>query len=186
MDVRSILHNSNLLSTSPWLRCLTLVVLVVILLVRPASAQESSVSESSTQWWNPTTWGEGDKTVRKSSYFSGANQKSGESKSWLSFPKSPWSGSDKPAATSSGPSVFSKVGNTTKQAWNETVDFLNPFDKQPAQPPQQGYQPPQQGYQPQNTTTKQGTGIFGWMWREETTETPASVNEFLRQERPRF
>lgn len=177
MDVRSILDNPSLLSLSRSLRCLTWVVLVVTWLPPAASGQESSASES--QWWNPATWGDGDKTVRKSSYFSGSNQKSGESKSWLSFPKGPWSASDKPAASSSGPSVFSRMGNTTKQAWNKTADFLNPFDDQPTPPPQQGYQP-------QNTTTKKGTGMFGWMWREETTETPASVNEFLRQERPRF
>lgn len=178
MDVRSIPHLQTYGPTGLTIKGLLLIVTLVCL-VRPVGGQEAK-----SQWWNPTTWSSGDKTVRKSSFFSGSSQKATNDKPLLSMPHMPWSSSEKPAtekppATSSGPSAFSKMGKSTKRAWNNTVDFLNPFDNEAAQPQQQGYQP-------QTTTTKPGTGIFGWMWREETTETPASVNEFLRQERPRF
>ena len=70
------------------------------------------------------------------------------------------------------------MGKSSKKFWNSTVDFLNPFDSEP--------KPKQQGYQPQNTKTSTGSGPFGWLWREEKTETPATVNDFLRQPRPKF
>ncbi len=145
---------------------------------------------STTQWWNPTTWGSQDGGVRKSTFFNSTPKKSTD-KPLLSMPKMPWS-SDKQATeptyvepkvataqASSGPSMLSRMSQSTKRTWNNTVDFLNPFEKEPAQPVQQGYQP-------QNKTEKKGSGMFGWMWREETTERPTSVNEFLKQERPRF
>jgi len=134
-------------------------------------------SDSSPTWWNPTTWGSSDDSVRKSSYFSNTETQS-EGKPWLSMPQFPWS-SAKKKPSSAEPSLMHKMGQSTKRAWNNTVDFLNPFEDEPPEPQQQGYQP-------QNKTSKPGSGMFGWMWREETTETPASVNEFLRQERPKF
>ncbi len=84
--------------------------------------------------------------------------------------------------------MLGRMGQSTRRAWNSTTDFLNPFNDAPADKSPQSYQPAEQGYQPQNInkTTKSGSGPFGWMWREEQTERPASVNEFLRQERPRF
>ncbi len=151
---------------------------LVFLVVSPTRGQEATAS-----WWNPMTWGSGDDSVRKSSYFSGSSKPApADSKPLFSMPTMPWSVERQeiaPKPQSTGPSMIGKMGQSTKRAWNNTVDFLNPFDPAPAEPLQQGYQP-------QNTTTKSGSGMFGWMWREETTETPASVNEFLRQERPKF
>ncbi len=161
---------------------------ILALAIALAALNQTSVGqEKTTQWWNPMTWNpmaesssSGDTAVRKSTYFNGANQKSSD-KPLLSMPKLPWTSAEQATNTApAGPSTFSKMGQSTKRAWNNTVDFLNPFEKKTTSQ--------QQGYQPQNSqkTTKAGTGMLGWMWREETTESPTSVNEFLRQERPKF
>lgn len=71
------------------------------------------------------------------------------------------------------------MGSTSKRWWNNTTEYLNPFDSEPA--------PKAHGYQPQlQTQTKSGSGMFGWMGREERNEEPKDVNEFLRQPRPRL
>jgi hypothetical protein len=162
-------------------------------LCRSVQAQDSG---STATWWNPMSWGGGssDSGVRKSTYFNGESKKEKSDKPMFSLPTIPWASTEKevPAATapkaSSGPTLLGRMGQSTRQAWHNTADFLNPFNDGPASKPQSGYQPAQQGYQPQNLnkTTTSGSGMFGWMWREEKTEQPASVNDFLRQERPRF
>ncbi|MEZ6135041.1 MAG: hypothetical protein R3C53_09050 [Pirellulaceae bacterium] len=88
-----------------------------------------------------------------------------------------WSKKAKPA--SKQPSMMSRMGATSKRWWDNTVDFVNPFNDAP---------PAKQGYQPQSTTKKStaGSGMFGWMWREEVVESPTTVNDFLRQPKPRF
>ncbi|MEO8271390.1 MAG: hypothetical protein ABI557_16835 [Aureliella sp.] len=150
----------------------------------PAYAQDSQPASS---WWNPATWGSSsaDSSVRTSSYFNGESKKEKSDKPSLSLPSLPWSSSESTTAPtptpSHGPSLLSKMERSTQKAWHKTTDFLNPFNDAP--PPKL-----QQGYQPQNLrkTTSSGSGLFGWMWREEKTEQPASVNDFLRMERPRF
>ena len=149
--------------------------------------------ENASQWWNPLSWADNDPSVRKSSYFSGSGKSSGPAKPLFSLPKLPRSGAatqEVAAAPSSTaptqPTVLGKLGQSTKRAWNNTLDFMNPFDQASETKPSE-YQPLHQGYQPQNSkSTSKSSGLFGWMWREETPEEPASVNEFLRQERPRF
>ncbi len=182
MDARS---NSNIRliqrsKISTPVRVNPLLVLAFMLSLVYFAGSIQAQTTDSTSWWNPTTWGADDGSVRESSYFSDSAKKS-EDKPLFSLPKLSWPSSDKVATApvKSSPSMLSKMGQSTKRAWGNTVDFLNPFDDKPAKPVQQGYQP-------QNTTTKQGPGMFSWMWREETTETPTSVNEFLRQERPKF
>lgn len=192
MDAQSISKTKlALLATIP-ARLSSQLQLMIVLFLLVCLVDSAQGQTSSAQWWNPTTWGSQDDSVRKSSYFSNTPKKSTD-KPLLSMPQMPWSGDKKDKGaeqqvvdpnvattqSSSAPSMFNKMSQTTKRTWNNTVDFLNPFEKKPAQPVQQGYQP-------QNMTKKKGSGMFGWMWREETTETPTSVNEFLRQERPRF
>ncbi len=134
-------------------------------------------------WWKPNTWiktaDADDAGVRKSAFFENTSKNTTE-KSLFSMPQMPWAASEKSSTKPAGQSMLGKMGQSTKNAWNSTVDFMNPFDSAPAAKPQ--------GYQPQNfpKTTSKGSGMFGWLWREEKTEAPGSVNEFLRQERPKF
>jgi hypothetical protein len=152
---------------------------LLILLTRGVAGQEAS-----KPWWNPfSTSSSADAgTVRSSSFFDGSMKNDSEKetasgKSMFSFPKMPWASEEKPKKSSST-STLSRMGKSTKKFWNSTVDLLNPFDSEP--------QPKQQGYQPQNVKKSSSNGPFGWMWPEEKTETPATVNDFLRQPRPRF
>ncbi len=151
-----------------------LIVFIVALL-----SGHSAWGQEQAAWWKPSSWlktSETDSSVRKSSFF----ENTSSDKTDKSLFSMPWSSSEKATTKPAGPSMFEKMGQSTKHAWNSTVDFLNPFDSKPTTT--------QQGYQPQNVrkTTTQGTGMFGWMWREEKIESPGSVNEFLRQERPKF
>ncbi len=177
MDVRSYLPfflSSLLALTSP-------------ALCRPALAQVPTSSSSDAAWWNPVRWGSSsaDSSVRKSSYFNGDAKKEKGDKPILHLPTLPSASSTATTAAatepSHGPSLLSKMERSTQKAWHNTTDFLNPFNDAP--PPVQ-----QQGYQPQNLhkTTSSGSGLFGWMWREEKSEHPASVKDFMRMERPRF
>ncbi len=158
------------------------VVIALLNLWAPAaSAQENK------PWWNPfapSTPTESaavqNSETRKSSFFDGSNSK----KSGLSLPKiglwpSGKDGEGKTQKTSSKsqPSTLDKVGNTTKQWWNSTTDFLNPFDDAPKQRRGQGYQP--QKEQPKSK------GMFSWFTEPEEEEI-TSVTDFIGQPRPRF
>lgn len=158
-------------------RCFFLSVLVTVCSLTVGSDLASA--QESKPWWNPFA-SEGDSTVRKSTFFD-STAKEAKPSSMFQLPKLPWTSTttSKPAKSKS-PSVLTRMGSSTKKAWNSTVDFLNPFDT-PATTEKK-----QQGYQPQNVETSSGSGMFGWMWREEKRETPTTVNDFLRQERPRF
>lgn len=138
----------------------------------PAAAQDSGVT-----WWKPTTWMSGGSDKPAKSFPSGS---SGDN-SLFSMPNMSWTSSDQPTAKE--PSMLGRMGQSTKKAWNSTVDFLNPFDSKTSSSSSSSRS---QSYQSQSKTTKSGSGMFGWLWREETIETPTSVNEFLRNERPRF
>lgn len=155
---------------------------VLLAVVLPMASQVARAQEKDAKTsWNPFKLASFEKSepvasssdVRKSSFFSDAK----EDKPLFSMPKLTWSKQElnpKPK----GEGTMSKLGKTSKKWWNNTVSFLNPFDKPKPLP--------QQGYQPQNAKAKSGGGAFGWLWREETIETPTNVNEFLSQERPRF
>ena len=153
---------------------------------RSAHAQQAQSAASS--WWNPMTWGAGssDPSVRSSTYFNGESKKEKSQQSAWSLPKLSWGAAEKePAARSAqprGPSMFKKMGQSTRQAWNNTTDFLNPFNDAPAPPVNQGYQPQKIDNKPPSS----GGGMFGWMRPKEPVEKPASVNDWLSQERPRF
>jgi hypothetical protein len=156
------------------------------LLASLIAVQVVNAQEDSAPWWNPfaSQSQPADGSVRQSSYFNASDQgatKSEESKSSFSLPKLPWSGESKPKNT--GPSTWDRMGSSTKKFWHSTVDFMNPFDDSPKPSPSKsnGYRP-----QSQTTTTTSGTGMFGWLWREEKTESPSTVNDFLRQPRPQW
>ncbi len=161
------------------LRIFTLTALLVWLI-----PQSVMTAQEKTAWWKPfsssttTTSESANATVRKSTQFGGGGS------SFFKFPevKMPtWSDKVKTQSEpkKNGPSTLSRMGTTSKRWWNNSVDFINPFDSKP--------QSTQQGYQPQNNkTSKKGTGPFGWMWREEKTEAPNNVNDFLKQPRPGF
>lgn len=153
---------------------------------RRAHAQEAQSAASS--WWNPMTWGANasDPSVRTSTFFNGEPKKEKSQQSAWRLPKLPWGATEKESAARStqprGPNIFEKMGQSTRQAWHSTTDFLNPFNDTPAPPVNQGYQPQRL----EKNTANSGGGMFGWMKRKEPVEQPASVNDFLRQERPRF
>jgi hypothetical protein len=131
---------------------------------------QGSAQEKSGGWWNP---------------FSGGVQTVSTPKDSAPKFKMPqlelptWSKKAKKQPQKKQPSMVSRVGATSKRWWENTVDFVNPFNDAP---------PPKQGYQPQNVTKKStsGSGMFGWMWREEVVESPTTVNDFLRQPKPKF
>jgi len=102
---------------------------------------------------------------------------SGSSSPWNSW--WPWStpqprstAKAKPQAKpkSSSPSMFSQMQQNTKQAWNKTVDFLNPFDDKPSA-----------GSKPKNATSS-----GGWFSKSEPKEPPMSVPDWLAGEMPSY
>lgn len=142
--------------------------LVCILLV----ANAAHAQDDGGSWWD---FSPKEKSTTQEDFF--GRSKPMFSSEMFKLPKMPWSSSDASKPRKSGPSMLSKMGQSTKRMWNSTVDFMNPFNNGPA--PARTH-----GYQPQNTQKKSGGGPFGWMWREETTETPATVNDWLRQPNP--
>jgi hypothetical protein len=74
--------------------------------------------------------------------------------------------------------ALSQAGKSTKQAWDSTVDFLNPWDD-----PKSKTQP-----RPKTKISTSSNKSSGWsLWG--ATEEPAkqsTVNDFLKLERPRF
>lgn len=96
----------------------------------------------------------------------------------------PMTKKDVPASLASTPkrksSTFGKIGQTSKRWWDNTVDFVNPFNDNPKPPKQQGYVPQSQLDEAQN---KKG-GLFGWARREPEPEPIRSPIEFLKQPRP--
>ena len=161
------------------LRTLTLVLIFSLVQCSVATAQEKS------SWWNPfsskgtsaasaSSVGSAGSTTRESSQFGG-----GSNLKWPEFQFPSWSAKVEAASKPKGPSTLSRMGTTSKRWWNNTVYFINPFDSKPT--------PKTQGYQPQiKSESKSGSGPFGWMWREEKTEAPTNVNDFLKQPRPGF
>lgn len=151
--------------------------LVLLLLVNVRS-----FGQDKQPWWNPfagsSTTSSSDAGVRESSFFNGGSKSAKAKESSWTLPKMPWSADSKPN-TRQGPSTFSRMGKSTKKMWNSTVDFINPFDS-PKSPTTQGYQPQ---YAEKSSS---GGGPLGWLWREEKVESPTTVNDFLRQPRPKF
>lgn len=140
--------------------------------------------EDSKPWWNPfaTTSATDTAEVRESSFF-----KSGGGETGPLFKLPNWSWMKPKTSSSKGPSMLQKMGKTTKQFWGNTVDFINPFDSNSKPQKSQGYQLLNSGYQPQKQKMeKAGSGPLGWLWREQTIESPTNVNDFLRLPRPKF
>ncbi len=107
-----------------------------------------------------------------SSWMPGGNSKPAtttkKSGSWF-----PWIESKpKPPAAPKvkGPSTFTKVTQGTKNAWNKTVDFINPFDNKPASTSSQ---------------SKSSSG-GGWFSSKPEPKPITSVPDFLGQERPTY
>ncbi len=139
-----------------------------------AGAQEKS------SWWNPlSAFKKSDDKAIESSFF---NKKP---KSSFSMPKFSLASSQKKVNSNSKSTMSQfgktsrKIGTSTKKMWNSTVDFLNPFDEKPEKKSRSGM-----GYQPQIKEKKSGSGPFGWMWQEQKTETPATMNEWMKQTNP--
>ncbi len=154
--------------------------------VHVALAQDSKATSGS--WWNPMTWGgeSSDSSLRDSSYFNGEAKKSKGKPSAWGLPKLSWGASDKESTSRTAPprapNMFQKMGQSTRQAWSSTTDFFNPFNDAPPAPKNQGYQPQKLAEKP----SASGGGMFGWMKPKPPVEKPASVNDWLSQERPRF
>lgn len=165
----------------------TFVLMIASLCAAPLHAQEKP-------WWNP--FAASDKSgssaaeTRTSSFFDGGQADDGQEstdKPLFSMPTLPkvsfWPGSDdkpeKPATASKKkqPSPLDRIGQTSKQWWGATADFLNPFDDDPK--PRR-----QQGYQPQNER-QQKPGFFSWFSQPEEEEI-TSVVDFIGQPRPRM
>ena len=140
---------------------------------------EVRAQEGSKPWWNPlapsSTTSEGNSEVQKSSFF--------DSKPAPAFkvPQLSWPSFGGGKKTQKGPSTFAKMSRTSKNMWNSTVDFLNPFDSPPP-PPKKTWLEPQ-------LSNKEKSSESGWKWpwtQEKKSEPPASVSEFLKQPRPQF
>jgi hypothetical protein len=71
---------------------------------------------------------------------------------------------------SSSPSMFSQMQQSTKQAWNKTADFLNPFDDKPAT----------------KTKPKDKSSSGGWFSKSEPKGPPLSVPDWLAGEMPSY
>lgn len=140
--------------------------------------------EAESSWWNPFGGGSSDDSMVRESSFFNEPRKNDSTSSMFKLPKLGWpSFGTSSSKKKSSPSTLSKMGNSTKRMWSSSIDFLNPFDSPPAKT-QQGYLPREQGYRPQNIEESSGSGMFGWMWREEKTETPATINDWLSQPNP--
>jgi hypothetical protein len=86
-----------------------------------------------------------------------------------------------------GPSVWKRMGNSTKRAWNQTVDFINPFDDandNQRTTPITGSNTYFSHNANRKSTDKEKTSFFPAMWPSaEPEQKPSSVVEFLRQPR---
>jgi len=79
-----------------------------------------------------------------------------------------------------------KLGNSTKQAFIKTGDFLNPFNKAKKETKPAALFPENQGYQPQYSWSekpKKSSG-FRWFWEEDEPEQVESIGDWLRQPNP--
>ena len=158
---------------------------IVVCAIIVCIGQVGRAQEEKKPWWNPfksTESAEVQAPVRSSNIFGGSsemqsNMDPAEKKSWLKMPTMPklWGSAGDPAK----PSPLKRMTDGTKKFWNGTVDLLNPFDsKEEARP---------NGYMPQySQRQKQKSGWFDWMYTEEATPEPRTVNDFLRQPRPKY
>lgn len=80
----------------------------------------------------------------------------------------PWSSTSSKKSTQ--PSVYQKFTRGTKNAWNKTVDFINPFDNKPADKPKSTSEP----------------NSSGWFTPRRTEERPVSVSDWIAGERPSY
>ncbi len=158
--------------------------LLVLLFIHGATAQQASCQETTRPWWNPfaseskTTPLANQSSANDSKLFTGSG-----SPSMFKLPN--WelpSLTKKPTKTKkNSASTMSRLGNTTKRWWDNTVDFINPFDS-PAPTTRQS-----QGYQPQNQAKqKDSSGAWDWLKGTEPRQEPTTVNEFLRQPPVRY
>ncbi len=150
----------------------------ILLLAIPLNM--AGAQESSKPWWNPFAPSSGAAStkssgVQESSFF--------DSKPTSAFkvPQLSWPSFGASKKPKKGPSPMDKMTQSSKRMWNNTVDFLNPFDS----PEPQKQQP---WYQPQNMKQEQAKeSAWKWPWSQpEKAEEPASVGDFLRRPRPQF
>jgi hypothetical protein len=146
---------------------------LALALVLTLATQTIGYSQDSKSWWNPfasSSSSSSSSKTRDSQYFSNnSGMKMPE------FKMSTW-GTSNSKPKKKQPSAMSRMSSTTKRWWDNTVDFMNPFDNKPAPKPKSSYHS-----QKQPTENK---GMFSWMWQEEKTESPTTVKEFLRNPRP--
>ncbi|MCU0878009.1 MAG: hypothetical protein MUF06_09515 [Pirellulaceae bacterium] len=90
-----------------------------------------------------------------------------------------------------GPSAWQRMRTSTKKAWNQTADFLNPFndgaDNQSTTPitGSNTYFSQSQRQTGGMSASKEKTSFFPPLWStEEPEQKPKSVVEFLKQPRP--
>lgn len=139
--------------------------LVMCLLTSFVDAQESSKS-----WWN---WGS-DKEPSRSSTFFGSSSKSKPSMTSM-FKLPSWSKSKSKSGSKS--STYSKMTRTSKRWWDNTTDFLNPFnDGKPKTTT------PQNSWQSRNKPVEKKKGWFDWMTVEDKKEDRIeTIGDWLRQ-----
>lgn len=141
-------------------------------IVAYASYPASAGAQQESRSWLPRIFS-GDDTkdsISARAQTKSSGTKSAEDSSWWL----PWKSEDKPKAKSSRPvgSAIGRMGRTTKKWWENSVDFINPFNDAPKPPPQQGYVP-------QNEKKKASSGgFFSWLAPPEEKRIE-SVNDFL-------
>ncbi|MCA9192487.1 MAG: hypothetical protein KDB03_12020 [Planctomycetales bacterium] len=144
-------------------RCSSILLAVLVSLNAPTTVRSQDGS-----WWNP--FAKDTPSERTSSAFD-------QPKSFFKLPEINWF---KPKPKTNQPSLLARAGRSTRNAWNSTIDFLNPFDD--ASPPAKN-----QGYQPQLDKPQPKKGMLDWMWADnKEPDEPRSVNEWLKQDRPSY
>ncbi len=121
-----------------------------------------------------TAYAQDDTSTRKSSFFGSSGSKS-------SFFKLPtWSKSPK---DSNKPSMYQRMSGTTKRWWDNTTDFLNPFNDAP--PPKKPEST--NWWRVEENPPEKSKGWFSGLWQpEEKPKKLETVNDFLKQPMPSY
>ena len=156
-----------------------LVLVIAVSLLLATEAVTHGQEEATQPWWRLGGAAEEAESegIRESKMFSGpAISDMFKMPDWPSWKLPTWS------ATKSKPKQknttgFGSIRKTSKRWWNNTVDFINPFDSEPEAKPQ--------GYRPQDLV-EESSGGWSWFGSTKPKENPTTVTDFLKQPRPKF
>lgn len=150
--------------------------LLVSIWLSPSVFAQSEEDKSFWPIWGGSSRSDSDlSNSRESSVFNNPGKKDSENADLFQFPG--WSAPKWPGVpTFSGlrqktSRTMKSARNTTRRWWNGTKEFLSPYPSDDDS---------------QNSEPSSGNSWFGWFGRKQEEPEIATVNDFLRQERPRF